>query len=31
VAGQEWILKLDRESLDLLAGYLDEYERSVNG
>ena len=30
VAGQEWILKLDRESLDLLAGYLDEYERSVH-
>ena len=29
--GQEWILKLTPESLDLLAGYLDEYERSVNG
>ena len=30
VAGQEWILKLDRASLDLLASYLDEYERSVS-
>ena len=28
---QEWILKLTPESLDLLAGYLDAYERSVNG
>jgi hypothetical protein len=28
--GQELILILTRESLDLLAGYLEEYERSVN-
>jgi hypothetical protein len=30
VGGQEWILKMDRASLDLLASYLDEYERSVS-
>lgn len=29
-AGQELILILTLESLDLLAGYLEEYERSVN-
>ena len=28
---QEWILKLTPESLDLLAGYLERDERSVNG
>jgi hypothetical protein len=30
-AGQEWILRLNRRTLELFAGYLGEYERSVNG
>ena len=29
--GQEWVLELNRKTLDLLKGYLEEYERSVTG